>query len=83
MQEKIVGRNLRFWMPTNPKPYSLWNSGAKYISNKMPRWFQNFPVCLGNMLEKTAKDSLEVFVCYVDSGFGMPGHFSKGYDLVF
>ena len=35
------------------------------------------------MLEKTAKDSLEVFVCYVDSGFGMPGHFSKGYDLVF
>ena len=31
---------------------NLRNSGAKYIGNKMLRQFQNFSVCLANILEK-------------------------------
>ena len=31
---------------------SLRNSGAMYVSNNMPRRYQNFSVCLGNMSEK-------------------------------
>ena len=43
---------------------SLRNSGAKYVNNEMPRWFQNFPVCLGNasakILRKTQQEPLYI-----------------------
>ena len=43
---------------------SLQNSGAKYVGNKMPRQFQNFLVCLGNVpakkLPKTQKKSMYI-----------------------
>ena len=32
--------------------HSLQNSGAKYVSNKMPRQIQYFSVCLGNASAK-------------------------------
>ena len=60
------------------------NSGAKYDSNKMLRWFQNFSVCLSNVLAKIpAKDSRDTLAYYVRNGFDMPQHFAKDYDLVF
>ena len=46
---------------------SLWNSGAKYVGNKMLRQLQNFS---------------ETFVYHVRNGFVMPQHFTKDYDLV-
>ena len=56
---------------------SLQNSGAKYVNTKMPRQFQNFPVCLGNVSTKTiVEDSAETLVYYVGNGFGMPQHFA-------
>ena len=39
--------------------FSFQNSGAKYVSNKMPRRFQSFSVCLAG--KKTAEDSAETF----------------------
>ena len=36
----------------SPCLLNLQNSGAKYISNKILRQFQNFSVCLSNMLAK-------------------------------
>ena len=59
---------------------TLRNLDAKYVGNKMPRRFQNFLVCLGNA--SANKDSEEIFVHYVGTGFGIPRHFAKGYDLV-
>ena len=64
----------------------LWNSGAKYIGNKMPRQIQNFSVCLGNALakkKKTAEDLAETFAYHIGNGFNIPQHFAKDYDLVF
>ena len=47
---------------------SLQNSVAKYISNKMPRRFQNFLICIGNMLaKKPVEDSAESIVYYVSN----------------
>ena len=64
--------------------HSLRNSDAKCVGNKMPRRFQNFSVCLGNTSEKkTAKNSTEIFVYYVDNGFHISRFLVKGYDLVF
>ena len=37
---------------------SLWNSGAKYVSNKMLRQIQNFWVCHGNASAKKKKRKL-------------------------
>ena len=66
---------------------SLRNSDAKYVGNNMPRRFQNFSVCLGNnsakKKKKNAEDSAETFVHYIGNGFGIPRHFTKGYDLFF
>ena len=42
---------------------SLRNSDAKCVGNKMPRRFQNFPVCLGNTLPMTQQKPL-----YITSG---------------
>ena len=70
-------------------PFSLQNSGAQYVGNKMPRWSQDFSVCLGNASEETlekketAKDSAETCLYYVNNGFGIRQHFTKGYDFVF
>ena len=33
--------------------------------------------------KRTAKGSVETFVYYVSSGFGILWHFAKGYDLAF
>ena len=33
-------------------PFSLWNSGAKYVGNNVPRQFQDFSICLGSTLTK-------------------------------
>ena len=52
--------------------FSLRNSAAKYVGNKMPRQFHNFPVCLGNASAKhIAEDSVETFLYYVGNGFGL------------
>ena len=52
---------------------SFWNPGAKYVSSKMLRQFQNLSVFFGNRSAiKTAKDSAETFAYYVDSEFGIP-----------
>ena len=68
----------------SPCLFSLQNLGAKYVSNKMPRQFQNFSVWLGNTLAKiTAKDSAETLVYYAGNGFGIPRNLVKGSDLVF
>ena len=58
------------------------NSGAKYDSNKMLRWFQNFSVCLSNVLAKIpAKDSRDTLAYYVRNDFDMPQHFAKDYEF--
>ena len=64
--------------------YSLQNSGAKYVSNKMPKQFQNFSVCLYNIsAKKPAEDSTENFAYYISNGFSICQHFAYGYDFVF
>ena len=51
--------------------------GAKYISIKKQRQFQNFPVYLGDTsTKKTADYSAESFVIYVSNDFGIPQHFA-------
>ena len=58
---------------------NLWNSGAKYVSNKMLRCFHNFSICLGIMsTKKLAKDSAETFVYYIGNGSGIPWLFDEG-----
>ena len=43
--------------------FSLLNSGAKYVGNKMLRRFHNFLVCVGNVSAKeAAKNSAETLV---------------------
>ena len=61
---------------------SLRNSGAKCVSNKMSRRFQNVSVC-STLHCQTAEGLAETFVYYVGDGFGIPWDFAKGYDLVF
>ena len=64
--------------------HSLWNSGAKYVGNKMPMQIQNFSVCLSNVLvEKTAKDLAETFAYCDGNKFSISWHFAKDYDFVF
>ena len=63
--------------------YAAFKIGAKYVSNEMLRRFQNFSACLCNVPAKnTAQDSAETCAYYGSNGFGMPQHFSKGYDLI-
>ena len=52
------------------------------LTMKCPRRFQNFSVWLCIALAKKAgRDSDEIFVYYVGTGFGKPWHFAEGYDL--
>ena len=61
---------------------SLRNWGTKYIFHKMPRQIHKFSVCLG-IRKKYAKNLAETFAYHVSSGFGIPLHFAKNYDLFF
>ena len=63
---------------------SLQNSGAKYVSNKMPKRFKNFSVCLGYTSAKKKKNcqrlpKTDTFVHYVGNGFSIPRYFAKDY----
>ena len=52
-RHQIKKYEVRFPIPQNgDSVYSLQNSGAKYIGNKMPRQIQNFSVCLGSVSAK-------------------------------
>ena len=57
------------------KRISLRNSGAKYVSNKMLRQFQNFPVCLGNTsaekLPRTQQKPLHIVLAIASEYFSI------------
>ena len=64
---------------------NLRNSGAKYVSNKMPRQYQNFSVCLGNIsakkLLKTRQKPSYITSTMASAYLGIIQH-TKGYNLV-